>query len=121
MLTGHRQKQTGDFRIRTVVLVERLPNVVTQRHIVFRFAADFASVAAKATASINEPAVVLAVFRLLHAVLPEFFWLEKLILLLRSSQLGFARRTRGSNGCQRSALLDKFASACLCRFLIVWF
>ena len=78
VLAGHRQKHTGHFGVFANVFVKCLADVVPQRHIIFRFAGNLATMAAEAAPRVDEPTVCLAIVRGLHALLPVLFRLEQI-------------------------------------------
>ena len=56
VLARHRQEQASYLRMLTCIFVNGLSNVIAQGDIVFRLAANLASVAAKAATRIHKPA-----------------------------------------------------------------
>ena len=77
MLTGHRQKHSGDFRIVTDVFVDCLAYIVPQRNFVFCLAGNFARVTAETATSVNKPAKFFAIIGCLDQVFPNSFRLEQ--------------------------------------------
>ncbi len=80
MLARHRQKHPGDFGILADVLVNCLPYEVSEWNVILGFAGDFAAMTAKAPAGINKPAILLAIVRCQHSIVPTFLRLVQRVL-----------------------------------------
>ena len=114
MLARHRQEHPRDLRILTLVLVERLPDEIPQRHVVLGLAADLASVAPETATSVDESPQRLAVVGRLDAILPEDLGLE--LVAADRGRLGIrlgGRRCRTDNQCRRHVPEKPTAVVCL--------
>ena len=110
MLTRHWQKQSSDFGVRAFVLIESLANVISQRHIIFGFAADFTRMATEPASSVNKPAKLFAVVGSLNPVLPEIFRLKTLVVVRLGGRFCSCRRGGCSQRNKAYVFLNEFSS-----------
>ena len=94
---------SGHLGIAANILVERLPNVIPKRHVVFRFATDFAGMTPETSSRVDEPTMSFTVIGRFHSVAPKLFWLEFLLHLTGSRLL--ARHSERDHWQRRRCLL----------------